>query len=97
MTIIKTNIQNHLRQVEKLILALPHDRSPEYTDEDLVYASFIFTHLMADVMYNKLKPKATREEIFGYMQDSGSDIRELLKKYTGLNMHTIVGSIGQKK
>lgn len=62
----------------------------EYDDDDLFNATKIFSHLLFNRAYFRMKGKATLKEKEVLVVDLGNSIRELVKTWTGKDTHKLV-------
>lgn len=90
--IAKNNMKHTISyQAEELanLCLLSSEKYHEYSDEDLVNASLIFTHIFMDHIYSSnqhLDPGSLME----LAETSGKALRELIGVATGKDMHELV-------
>ena len=85
------NIQTSLEYLAGLCLEVPQEFQ-NYTDEDLLNATLIFSHFLLDAIWktNQDMKQKKREELADY---TGKAIRELIKTATGKDMRKVTKEV----
>jgi hypothetical protein len=85
---MKKTIQKQTEELANMCL-VNSEKHQDYSDEDLINATLIFTHFFLDQIYSSnqhLEPGALME----LAETSGKAIRELIGVSTGKDMHDLV-------
>jgi hypothetical protein len=78
------------KDLEKLVtLCLEENSHQEYTDEDLLMATHIFSHILFDVVYTTNKDNLSFKNMADLSEQVGNAIRELVKISTDKDLHDI--------
>lgn len=85
---MKEKIQKRVDELSDLCL-MESELHHEYTDRDLVNSTIIFAHFVFDAQYSRIKklPFKKQKEL---ATKFGRDLRNLILKSTGKDLHAIV-------
>ena len=67
----------------------------EYSDEDLLNATLIFSHVLIDKVF-ETNQKLSQKELENLALTTGEAIRELIRSATGLDMHKVTKQVLKK-
>ena len=62
----------------------------QYSDEALIDVTVIFNEVFLSKMFDFKKDKLPEKEMYAIATESGTALRKLIIKYTGINMHKAV-------
>lgn len=87
------------KQIQKKAISLANiclsngEKFHEYTDDDLMNATLIFSHFLMDKIFDKNK-YASRSSHIEIASSAGRDLRNIIIKYAGKDMHEIAENRG---
>lgn len=81
-------MKTEIEKIAKQILA--QEEKPNYTNSDFVNATIIFQSALMDKMYDKQTfDKIDFDQRVQMAESCGLDLRNLINKYTGLDLHNL--------
>ena len=77
-------------------MCLEEEGFNDYTDQDLINATLVFTHFFLDHIFSSNKGLAA-DDMEELAVKSGEAVRELIRAATGKDMHELVARIGKEE